>query len=532
MNHRDDSTLETPTAHEVSEWPTLADRWDWAVAAVPDLAFLEFAPVDGSRVVWTYREFDDVVEAVRRSLAAHGLLAGDCIQLVLPNCPAFVAVLVAAARSGWTVLPCDPRGTAGELARQAARVRPAIAVCGQDQAVAYGASAAAAPVIVVDPLDSEMSTLRALDEGTVPPRAAVEPRTVLGLMFTSGTTSEPKIVEVTQANYAFAGDVMAAAAGLRPSSRFLVALPLFHANAQYYSLAASISVGGTVVLLDGFSASRFLEQAERLHATHASLFAAPIRMVLAKAAAKPLSRPLENVWFAQNLTTIEYERFAALVGCRPRQIYGMTETAPAVLMSRRLNRTPTTVGGATLGCHVRLRHPDSGGPVERGDTGRIQVGGHPGLSLFTSYRDDAKATAAAFVDRDDTGLTWLDTGDLGRLDAAGEVEFIGRGGDMLKVAGENVSVLEVEAILLQHPGVVDAAVVGVPDPVRDEVPIAFVVPGADSSDFLAADLETWCKDRLSGPRRPREIHVVEHLPRTAVGKIQRFRLAGQAGSTA
>jgi carnitine-CoA ligase len=152
------------------------------------------------------------------------------------------------------------------------------------------------------------------------------------------------------------------------------------------------------------------------------------------------------------------------------------------------------------------------------------------LSLFAGYRDDANATAEAFVDRDDAGLTWLDTGDLGRVDAAGEVEFVGRGGDMLKVAGENVSILEIEGVLVDHPGVVDAAVVGVPDPIRDEVPIAFVVPGADASGTLVAELETWCDERLSGPRRPREIHVVDHLPRTAVGKIQRFRLAGQAAA--
>lgn len=509
----------------LTDWSTLAGRWDSAVVGAADRVFLEFAPTDGTVVAWTYREFDRVVEGVRRSLGAHGLRPGDRIHLVLPNCPAFVAVLLAAARAGWTVLPADPRSTAGELARQAARVRPALAVCGPDQAEAYRGSGAAALVVVMDPADPGQAT----DERSSP-SAVVEPRSVLGLMFTSGTTSEPKIVEVTQANYAFAGDVMAAAAGLRPGSRFLVVLPLFHANAQYYSLAASICVGATVVLVDGFSASRFLEQADRLRVTHASLFAAPIRMILARAAPVPTSRPLENVWFGQNLTDDEFERFAALVGCRPRQIYGMTETAPAVLMGRRLAPTATGLGRPTLGCHLRLRHPDTGGPVAPGDVGRIEVGGLPGLSLFAGYLDDEAATAAAFVERDDAGLTWLDTGDLARVDAAGDVEFVGRGGDMLKVAGENVSVLEVEAVLLDHPAVLDAAVVGVPDPVLDEVPVAFVVPAADAPGTLAEDLRSWCGARLSGPRRPREVHLVDRLPRTAVGKIQRFRLAERAGT--
>jgi crotonobetaine/carnitine-CoA ligase len=510
--------------------PTLIQRWESAVAEAADRTFMEFAPTGGAVATWTYYEFDVVVDDVGRALADHGLRSGDCIQLILPNCPAFVAVLLAAARGGLTVLPCDPRGTAEELTRQAERVRPAIVVCGLEQAVTYQAPDPAVPIVAVDPMDPDMVALLAPEAGPLP-SSVVSPETLLGLMFTSGTTSEPKIVEVTQANYAFAGDVMAAAAGLRPDSRFLVVLPLFHANSQYYALSASISVGATVLLTDGFSASRFLDQAEQLQATHASLFAAPIRMILARTTRSPLARSLHNVWFAQNLTDEEYERFAELVGCRPRQIYGMTETAPAVLSSRWLTATPNALGGPTLGCHVRLRHPDSGQPTRPGETGRIQVGGFPGLTLFAGYRDNPEANAAAFVERDDAGLTWLDTGDLGRLNAAGEVEFVGRGGDMLKVAGENVSVLEVEAVLVQHPGVLDAAVVGMPDPIRDEVPVGFVVPAANAPDTLAGDLQTWCEQRLSGPRRPREIHIVDQLPRTAVGKIQRFRLATPENST-
>lgn len=173
--------------------------------------------------------------------------------------------------------------------------------------------------------------------------------------------------------------------------------------------------------------------------------------------------------------------------------------------------------------------PGHDGPLAPGGVGRIEIGGLPGLSLFTDYLDDEGATAAAFVDRDDAGLTRLDTGDLGRLDVAGDVEFVGRGGDMLKVAGENVPVLEVEAVLLDHPAVHDAAVVSVPDLILDEVPVAFVVPAAEAPDTLAGDLASWCSERLSGPRRPREVHLVDRLPRTAAGKIQRFRLTGRAG---
>jgi crotonobetaine/carnitine-CoA ligase len=507
----------------LAAWTTLAERWSLAAVAAADATFLEFDQPDREVVSWTYREFDAIVGEVRRTLAGRGVRRGDCIQLVLPNCPAFVAVMLAAAKSGVTFLPSDPRSTAEELGRQAARVNPVLVVCGSDQIEVYEASGASAPAVVVRTDDRTFGDLRApgaeIAEAVTP-----LPSDTLALMFTSGTTSEPKIVELTQANYAFAGEVMAAAAGLRAGSRFLVVLPLFHANAQYYSVAASIWVGGTVVLASAFSASRFFEQAERLRATHASLFAAPIRMILARAEPTPLSRPLENVWFSQNLTDDEYERFAALVGCRPRQIYGMTETAPAVLICRRLDPPYATVGAPTLGCHVRLRDPETDGPIADGATGEIQVGGFPGLTLFAGYRGNVEATANALVDADADGFAWLKTGDLGRQQAGGDVTFVGRGGDMLKVAGENVSVVEIESLIVEHEGVRDAAVVGVADPVRDEVPIAFVVAADGAADTLADDLMAWCHQRLSGPRRPQAIHVVDELPRTAVGKIQRFRL--------
>ena len=109
-------------------------------------------------------------------------------------------------------------------------------------------------------------------------------------------------------------------------------------------------------------------------------------------------------------------------------------------------------------------------------------------------------------------------------DARGDVEFVGRGTDVLKVGGENVSVLEIEAVLIEHQHVLDAAVVGMPDPVHDEVPVAFVVAAQGAPPTLVDDLRGWCDRLPSGPRRPREIHLVEELPRTAVGKIQRFRL--------
>jgi crotonobetaine/carnitine-CoA ligase len=167
-----------------------------------------------------------------------------------------------------------------------------------------------------------------------------------------------------------------------------------------------------------------------------------------------------------------------------------------------------TMGYVTPGCAVDLHD------------GEIVVGGQPGITLFAGYLDDPTTTAASFSDG------WFLTGDRARRDVNGRYSFEGRHSDVLKVAGENVSVVEVEHVLALHPDVADVAVVGAPDPVRDEVPVAVVVPaaGVTANDELRASLEAWCAERLGKAKRPGDYRFVDELPRTGVGKIKKYQL--------
>jgi crotonobetaine/carnitine-CoA ligase len=479
---------------------TFDARWRETVTARPDGLFLLFEGPDGTVTQWTYGEFDALAARVAGGLAERGVGPGDRVGLALRNSPAFVAIWLACARLGAAMVPSDPQATAPELAGQLIRTGARLGVCAPSRAEVYRSAAAEAGMPVVEMLEDDTS----LEGLCGPPLSAAMPGPddLLGLMFTSGTTSAPKCVMVTQANYAFAGDVMAGASAMRSSDRCLVVLPLFHANAQYYSFAPAIAVGASVALMHTFSASAFLAQAARHQATHASLFAAPMRMILARTS-EPVPVRLSHCWYAQNLTDEQYDQFAALVGCRPRQLYGMTETIAAVLTNRAVAPVPRSMGQVTLGCELRVAE------------GEILVRGVPGRTLFAGYLDDEETTRAAFRGE------WFVTGDRGTTDADGNVFFAGRGGDVLKVAGENVSVVEIEAVLADHPGVFEAAVLGEPDPVRDEVPVAYVVahPGAD-----LGDLEEWCAARLAKSKRPVRFERVERLPRTSVGKIRKFLL--------
>jgi crotonobetaine/carnitine-CoA ligase len=507
---------------------TFAQRWDAAVHTSGDRPFLIFEGPDRSVSQWTYREFDEVVTDMSTTLAAAGVTPGSPVHVVLRNCPAFIAIWLACARSGAWLVPVDPTSTARDISRQRDGARPGAGVCGATRAGIYAAGvreSAAGRLAVIELAETAADVSPAPSTGArtaAAPGPAVGPADRLAVMFTSGTTSEPKGVVLTQHNYAHVADTMSAVVGLRPEHRWLVTLPLFHANAQYYCIAPAIAVGASVALTATFSASQWLRQARVLAATHASLFAAPIRMILARRPADAPAGRLEHVWFAQNLGAQHYDEFAALAGCRPRQLYGMTETVAIVCADVSDPYRNDTIGPPIEGRPVVLRNPETGADAAPGEPAELVLGGVPGVDIFLEYLDDPAATGRSLVQRD--GATWFHTGDVVARDDGGTLRFVGRRDDVIKVSGENVSLTEVEATLAQAPGVLECAVLGRPDPVRDMVPVAYVVPRDREHPPAITDLAEWSERNLAAAARPRDWHLIEALPRTSVGKVRRFKL--------
>lgn len=491
----------------------MAAAWQRAVSEHPGRPFLTFEAPDGSVADWSYNEFDIIVNRAMGKLRDCGVDAGSAVHLALTNSPTFIAVWLAALRIGAWIVPSDPMGRAPELADHIARTRPVIGFCAESRSEVYREAAGSLPYIRIDEADTQLCWLDGTAEGE-PGSPGADHRAAV--MFTSGTTGRPKGVEITQANYAFAGQAMAEASGLSSDDRHIVVLPLFHANAQYYSFASAIWAGASVALMHSFSASGFLAQAARHRATCASLFAAPMRMILARGE-KTDGVALRHCWFAQNITEEQHGTLTEWLGCEPRQLYGMTETIPAVLTDTGSSPRCDSMGFVTQGCSVELHGP-GGDPVGVGEVGEIVVGGVRGRTLFAGYLDDADTTEASFRDG------WFLTGDRATCDASGRWYFDGRRSDVLKVSGENVSTVEVEGVLSSHPGVLEASVVGAPDEVRDEVPVAFVVPSDLDAPPSAEELTSWCAERLSKPKVPRQFTFLDELPRTSVGKIRKFML--------
>jgi crotonobetaine/carnitine-CoA ligase len=481
----------------------------------PDREFLRFEDAEGAMAgPWTWRAFDRLVNRAARWLVARGLRPGERFNLHLGNGPEFLVLWMAAARTGTIMVPTNPVSTAAEmayvLAHSGARLSLTEPRYGAASREVAGRCPALLDVVDVRPLEP---LLAGLDD--TPPDVRVASSDEISTQYTSGTTAKPKGVQLTHANYLYGGEVMAKAMRVLPDDRHLVVLPLFHAGAQLHACLPMLLVGGSVALMERFSASRFVAQAIRHEATLAALFAAPIRMLLAQPRTADDGRtPLRAVSYAQNVTVRQFEEWHERFGAPLLQIWGMTETMSLPLMQPLdLPRKPMAMGRPVLGYEVMVVD-EAGCEVPPGIVGELIVRGEPGVSLMRGYFDNAEATGSALRQG------WLWTGDNAWMDEEGYFFFVDRKKDMLKRAGENVSASEVEEALRLHPAVFDAAVVGVPDPVRDQAIKAYVIlkPGDAAT---AGELVAWCGARLAPFKVPELVEFRDSFPRTSVGKIQK-----------
>jgi crotonobetaine/carnitine-CoA ligase len=216
----------------------------------------------------------------------------------------------------------------------------------------------------------------------------------------------------------------------------------------------------------------------------------------------------------------QLDEWAERFGAPLLQLYGMTETmGPPLMNPIDYVRNNLSIGLPTLGYEVILVG-DEGEPVAQGKTGQILVFGRPGWSIMKGYFKNPEATAQTIREG------WLWTGDNAYQDDAGYFHFVDRAKDMIKRAGENVAASEVEAVILQHPKVFDCAVIGVPDPLRDEAIKAFVVLHK-REQVSDEEIIAWCQERLAKFRVPEFVEFCTELPRTSVGKIQKHVLRRQ-----
>jgi crotonobetaine/carnitine-CoA ligase len=506
---------------------TLTNLWKDSVDKYSDRPFLIFRDhglgcLDNT---WTYAEFDELASRTAGRLYELGIGHGDAIHMCLRNCPAFVMIWLAAARLGAWMIPVDPGSSSRDIDNQLRRTRPKLGICSCAGSDTYRAGVGNRDLPVIEVLETAADTDNGsglLSEPAV--HTEVSPADRMAIMFTSGTTSEPKGVVLTQANYGYIATKMAVIIGQKSQDRWYVCLPLFHGNAQYYCFLPAIASGASVALSSRFTASGWAADVHSLRATHASLFAAPIRMIIARKPADAPALKLQHVWFAQSLADKHFREFSKICGVLPRQLYGMTETTAIVTANLGPHPSPEAIGKVIPGRRIRLIDPATGLDTRHGEPGVICVKGTRGVDLFSEYLDNDSANKRAFPNIEE-GKTWFFTGDLAKTRPDSTLQFVGRIDDVIKVSGENISLTEVEAAIAQAPNVLEAAVLAADDPIRDKVPVAYVVPQAKDSPPKESELSAWAESNLVPSARPRKWVIVDSLPRTSVGKIRRFKLA-------
>jgi crotonobetaine/carnitine-CoA ligase len=485
----------------------LVERWAERDAARP---FLTWQPVDGDLVTWSRGEFAAAVRSLAAGLAERGVGAGDRVALILPNCPEFLLVWSAIASLGAVAICLDPRSGPDDLAYVAGHSRPRLVVSSGALAGTAGSAMPAADVLDVPALGAHRHTLESL-AGPAGPRPRADPAAPASIQYTSGTTARPKAVVWTQANCLWAGQVGAAHQGLTPADVNLIHLPLFHTNGLSYSFLSSLWSGGQIVLVPKFSASRFWDVSVRYAATWTSVVSFCLRALATREAP---ARHSYRGWGGSAALAPS----AVTGGVPVTGWFGMTETVShPVVGSLSHPDADGTMGRPAPEYAVQVVDEELA-PIEPGGTGELLVRGERGVSLFSEYLGDADATARAFTEDG-----WFRTGDRVRLEESGALTFVERDGDVLKVGGENVGAPEIERVLRGVAGVREAAVVGRPDPMLGEVPVAFVTL-APQSEWTGATLAEHCAALLTGPRRPRAVRVVDDLPRSTLDKIAKARL--------
>ncbi|WOX23713.1 4-coumarate--CoA ligase family protein [Streptomyces solicathayae] len=488
------------------------------------------ALIDGSggpgALTLTYAQVDAFHRRVAAGLAEAGVRKGDVLALHSPNTVLFPIAFYAATRAGASVTTIHPLATAEEFGKQlrdsSARWIVTVSPLAETARRAAEIAGGVQEIFVCDTSDDHRSLQSFLASTAPDPQIAIDPaEDIAALPYSSGTTGVPKGVMLTHRSIGTNLAQLEPFITMDPGHRILAVLPFFHIYGLTALMNAPLRKGATVVVLPRFDLDQFLGAIQE-HRIHGLYVAPPIVLALAKhpaVAQYDLSSLEYIVSAAAPLDASLAEACAARLGLPVRQAYGMTELSPGthVVPLTAENPPPGTVGKLLPSTEMRiLSLDDPSKDAAAGEEGEVAI---RGPQVMKGYFGRPDATAA-MIDEDG----WLHTGDIGRVDEDGWLYVVDRVKELIKYKGFQVAPAELEALLLTHEGVADAAVIGVPDEDGNEVPKAYVVrqPGADG--LSEADVIAFVAGQVSPYKKVRRVEFIDAVPKAASGKILRREL--------
>jgi long-chain acyl-CoA synthetase len=456
---------------------------------------------------WTYAELRDAALAYARALGTEGIGPGDRVLLIAPTVPEFVITYLGIVALGAVVVPVNTMSTRPELEYFIGDAGCSLVVAWHELG-SVAAEAAAAQGIPLWNLTEGAQVAGDDLLGAVCNRTSDD---VAVIVFTSGTTGRPKGAELTVGNLLSAGDICARLCEVTPEDRLGTGLPLFHVFGQTAVLMSALTGGASVSLLARFTPNAMLDMLRRDRLTVMCGVPTMWNAMLhdaGDATAADFAQLRLAVSGGASLPAEVARAFQEKFGCTLFEGYGLTETTAVATFSGAA-APPGTVGRAVFDTQVEIREL-SGEPVGPDTPGEVYV---KGPTVMRGYHNRPEATAEVL-----SADGWLRTGDIGELDAAGNLRIVDRAKDLIIRGGYNVYPSEVESALYEHPDIVEAAVVGIPHPhYGEEVAAVVVVRPGSPQDGPA--ITAWSRERLSAYKIPRIVHFVDELPKGSTGKI-------------
>lgn len=530
---------------------TLRDLWQSVVERKGRRHFLTFQNRVGDVFEYTYAAFDEDVNRIANVFLDLGIEKGDHVALHLHSSPEFLMCLFGLAKIGAVAVPINEQYLADEaeyiLENSDAIcvvVEPLFYETNQEllarghyfpKGVVVARAGTESPKSNID-FSSIYTPLGTVEEGQqgiydfwmmrceqsaiLRDSCELASDDPVQIIYTSGTTSRPKGVVLTHANMVFSGLYGDWEVSLRGSDRVLTSMPACHSNFQLAALMPVITAGASLIIVEKYSATRFMKQIRHYKATVIQCVAMMLRTLLLQPVdPEEKNHCVREVLYFIPITDAEKEEFEQRFNMRIMNTYGSTESIGWAITDPPVGaRNWPSVGRAGLGYKARICDMEDN-ELPPGEVGEIQIKGERGRSVMLEYYNNPEATDNTF-----SADGWLKTGDQGYQDDNGWFYFVDRKVNMVKRSGENISTTELEEILEQHPAIAEAAVIGVPDPIRDQAIKAFVrfAPG---ESMTLAEVEQYCKDHMASFKVPTFYEVVEDFPRTCSMKIEKKLLS-------
>jgi len=464
-----------------------------------------------------YRELDELTERLAAGLADLGMRRGDRLAVLSHNSLQYALLFHAAAKAGIAIAALNWRSSSAELGRALALVKPAFIAVSDTCRALFEALPAAPPEIRLDsdqpggPVPTFGDLKRA-----APRRLESHPEDIVSIVFTSGSTGEPKAVAISHRALMARAAVIGIDWSLEVGDAFVAWAPLYHVSASDYLFTTCV-LSGVYMVIEGFDPEAIAATLRRRKVGW--LFLVPGTFEKMAAALQPGNLPPNRVKVVGAMADLiapgPLAELTELTGAPFLNSFGSTETgllpcSPSFLRSKSSVELSLPKTQSAL-CSIRLVD-DGGQDVAPGEPAEMWVRSQ---TLASGYWGNAEATASAFAEG------WFHTGDVLRRTPEGKLQFVGRLSGMIKSGGENIYPAEIERVLMSHPAVLEAAAVGVPDAEWGETPHAFVA----LADAAAAteELKAYLRERIAAYKVPRAIHVIgmDEFPRNVTGKIDR-----------